>query len=477
MRSQMKTDEIEAERGRWVAALDDSDICRLASSFRGGDPCTIFRPRQHGAFNVCFFVEFQSPSQRWVVRIPIPTSLPKALLDEKTEIEVATMRYVSAKTTIPVPRVHAYAFSATVPNRLPYIIMDYVDGRNLKDLGFGSGNETWGSLIAGRPTPAARHLHRQLADVYVQLRQLEFPRIGALGLPSHDVSALTCDPQQISVCNRPLSIDIALQELDGLQPYNIFPPRKTLSTASEFVDGLLRLAHNKLDKEQDQNMDEDEPASILYAAHHFKRFVQDKWLDRSTNQGPFVLTHGDMENVISNLLFDKDYNLVGIVDWEWSRVVPVQFMVPPIWLSASQLDFVLLVQERYSKQVGYLRAAVQEVEKALGLPPRLSTEWAPLEKWCHGAIAIGLNYPDYTYLVYWDLIFRKLVPRLRNSTQEQRDEQHEKEVVPRVKAFIEASEDRRAFLERKIREQLEYFEAEKEHYGYKRSRMITKRIC
>ncbi|KAK4031407.1 hypothetical protein C8A01DRAFT_51498 [Parachaetomium inaequale] len=329
--------------------------------------------------------------------------------------------------------------------------MDYVDGHSLKDLGFKSGSETWGSLIfAGPQTPAARHLHRQLADVYVQLRQLEFPRIGALGLCSRDVSALTCNPQEISVCNRPLSIDMALQELDGLQPGNIFPPRKTLSTASEFVGGLLRLAHNKLEKELDQGMDEDEPASILYAAHHFKRFVQDEWLDRSANQGPFVLMHGDMENVISNLLFDKDYNLVGI------------------------LDFVLLIQEDYNKQVGYLRAAIQELEKALGLLPYLSTEWAPLEK-C--AIAIGLNYPEHAYLVYWDLIFRKLVPRLRGATQEQRDQQHEKEVVPRIKAFMDASEERQAFLERKIQEQLEYFEAEKEHYGYKAPRRIVKRIC
>lgn len=88
-----------------------------------------------------------------------------------------------------------------------------------------------------------------------------------------------------------------------------------------------------------------------------------------------------MENVISNLLFDKDYNLAGIVDWEWSRVVPLQFMTPPIWLNGSQLDFVLMIQEDHNKQVGYLRAAVQEAERALGLPSRLSTEWAPLEKW------------------------------------------------------------------------------------------------
>jgi hypothetical protein len=198
---------------------------------------------------------------------------------------------VSAKTTIPVPKVHAYAFSDSAPNGLPYIIMDYVDGRSLKDLGFKSGTETWGSLIfAGRQTAAAKHLHRQLADVYIQLRQLEFPRIGALGLPSREVSALTCDLDQIGVYNRPLSIDMALQDLDGLQPDDIFPPRETLSTAIEFADGLLRLAHSKLDKEPDQGMDEVEPASVLYVAHHFERFVRDEWLDRSADRAPFVLS-------------------------------------------------------------------------------------------------------------------------------------------------------------------------------------------
>ena len=89
----MKIDEAEEERRRWVGALDEDEICRLASSFRHGDQCTVFQPRKHGAFNVCFFVEFdESPPERWVVRIPIPATLPKAVLDEKTEIELATMR-------------------------------------------------------------------------------------------------------------------------------------------------------------------------------------------------------------------------------------------------------------------------------------------------------------------------------------------------------------------------------------------------
>ncbi|KAK4158479.1 hypothetical protein C8A00DRAFT_39198 [Chaetomidium leptoderma] len=360
MRSEMKCDEIDEQRDQWIETLDDIEMCRLASSFRGGDQCTSFQPRKHGAFNVCFFVEFESPRERWVIRIPMPVNgLPKAVLDEKTEVELATMRYVSSKTTIPIPKVHAYAFSDTGPNGLPFIIMDYVDGQSLKDLGF--------------------------SDVYVQLRQLEFPQIGALGLPSRDTPALSCSPEEIRVCNRPLSMDMVLQEIDGLEPGEVFPPKGTFPTAQDFVDGLLWMAGNMLEKEPDQKMDENEPGSILYAAHHFKRFIQDEWLDRSANEGPFVLAdgfwlvHGDMDVVMSNLLFDKDYNLVGVIDWEWSRVVPAQLMVPPIWLIASTLDFVLLIQSSYNQQIRYLRAAVEEREKALGLPPLLSVEWAPLE--------------------------------------------------------------------------------------------------
>jgi hypothetical protein len=286
----MRVDELEKERDRWVEAVDDSEIRRLASSFRRGDECTIFQPRKRGGFNVCFFVEFDSPKERWAVRIPIPSWTAESVMDEKTEIELATMRYVSAKTSIPIPKVHAYAFSNAGFHGLPFIIMDYVESRSLKDLGYPLG-DTWGGFLDCAPqTPAAKHVFQQLAGIYMQLRQLEFPRIGALGLPSRDTPAFSCDPEEIRVCHRPLSIDMSLQELDGLEPAAIFPPKRPLSTAEEYVDGLLRLADNAFEKEADQNMDEDDPAYVLYAAHHFRRFVQDEWLDRSANEGPFVLS-------------------------------------------------------------------------------------------------------------------------------------------------------------------------------------------
>ncbi|KAK4105856.1 hypothetical protein N658DRAFT_483263 [Parathielavia hyrcaniae] len=291
IRCEIDADRIEEERDRWVAGLDENEVCRLASSHRSGDKCSIFQPRKYGSFNVCFFVKFDSPFERWVVRIPTPATLFEAMLDEETEIEVATMRYVSAKTTIPIPKVHTYALSPTGLNGMPYIIMDYVNGHNLKDLNFGPG-EIFGALqCAGAPqTPVGKHLYRQLADVYVQLRQLESPRVGALGPPSHGASVLTCDPEEISVCHRPLSMDMAMQEVDSLEPGLIFPPKSTLSTAKDYVNGLLMLADNNLEKETEQGIDERKPESILYAAHHFRRFVENEWLDPSANQGPFDLT-------------------------------------------------------------------------------------------------------------------------------------------------------------------------------------------
>jgi hypothetical protein len=88
-----------------------------------------------------------------------------------------------------------------------------------------------------------------------------------------------------------------------------------------------------------------------------------------------------MDVIIGNVLFDNDYKLVGVLDWEWSRVVPVQLMMPPIWLTAANMNLVLLMPESYNKQVGYLRAAIHERERELGLLPLLSTEWAALETW------------------------------------------------------------------------------------------------
>jgi aminoglycoside phosphotransferase (APT) family kinase protein len=49
---------------------------------------------------------------------------------------------------------------------------------------------------------------------------------------------------------------------------------------------------------------------------------------RASTRGPFVLVHGDLE--LFNLLVDDNMDIIAVLDWEWSRVVPRQFFIPPL---------------------------------------------------------------------------------------------------------------------------------------------------
>jgi hypothetical protein len=263
----------------------------------------------------------------------------------------------------------------------------------------------------------------------------------------------------------------------------MFPPRKTFSTAKDYVSGLLWSANNRLEKDADQEMDERSPTSILYAAHHFQRFVLDEWLKRQFNEGPFVLMHGKLlESETNPLLFDKNFKLVAVVGWEWSRIVPAQLMTPPSWLCGRyQLSMVLILQHyEYKQQVRRLRRAVKRRERALGLRPLLSREWAPLRNWCHTAIVLALNSGDLIPSVYWDLVFETLVPSVLDhdapdwESKEKSRGRYNEEYIPRIRAFMEADEERQTFLKRKIQEQLEYFEDERKYYDNKGKRRVVR---
>ncbi|KMP10204.1 hypothetical protein CIRG_09885 [Coccidioides immitis RMSCC 2394] len=94
---------IKKEAQEFIACIDQSAICELATSFHPAKKCCrIFDEVKKGGFNVCFPVEFMdSPGERWMVRIPI---LPRlAFPEEKLRGEIATMKFIAEKTTIPIP--------------------------------------------------------------------------------------------------------------------------------------------------------------------------------------------------------------------------------------------------------------------------------------------------------------------------------------------------------------------------------------
>ncbi|KAM0421198.1 hypothetical protein ACHAPT_011090 [Fusarium lateritium] len=145
MRDRIIDDQSAREREAFIRYITDEkgdSICALASSYRDGTPCAVV-DISHGSFNVCVSVPFNSPPTssppvRWVVRIPFPGRVP--WIDEKIDSEVATMMYIADKTTIPVPKIHAWSYNAQSPIGHAFIIMDHVRGTSLNAMLFRRTN-------------------------------------------------------------------------------------------------------------------------------------------------------------------------------------------------------------------------------------------------------------------------------------------------------------------------------------------------
>ncbi|KAI9774020.1 MAG: hypothetical protein M1839_001904 [Geoglossum umbratile] len=69
---QTRRREVESACNDFIASIDRTAICDLASSFHGKTPCRIFKESQRGSYNVCFPVVFTSnresnEGERWMV--------------------------------------------------------------------------------------------------------------------------------------------------------------------------------------------------------------------------------------------------------------------------------------------------------------------------------------------------------------------------------------------------------------------------
>ncbi|KAG5762681.1 hypothetical protein H9Q72_009219 [Fusarium xylarioides] len=347
--------------------------------------------------------------------------------------------------------IRAHSSAKNSPIKMAFIIMDYVQGKNLKELGFVKDFDVWCS-VTPQPTRAREIMYERLAQVYIQLRQLEFPEIGALGLPKGD-------DQNIRVRHRPLCIEILLQEHEGLAPALKFPKHTTFKTSKEYADALLWLGDNLLHKGKNSMIDT-RGERVLYASHHFTRFVMESWLDPAQDCGPFVLVHGDLG--IQNLLWDDDLNLVAVLDWEWSSVMPLQFLVPPPWLDGQTIDALCHGQRLYNSQVAILCDMVRYQEKVLGCSSLLSDEWVRRKDWCHTLVVCALLRPEYVFDVYWSFINYAVVG-FQPLTSEQMKKY--KEITSQQVALFMENDNRKVFLLRKEEEQRIYYKEEECHFG------------
>lgn len=301
----------------------------------------------------------------------------------------------------------AFSYTAESPIGLAFIITEYVEGTTLLALGFRDGSR-WQDRDGHRISAVAR-IYDQLADVYIQLRGLEFTEIGALGMPTEP-------DQDIAIRHRPLPIEVLLQTVEGLDPTSLFPEKQTFKTSCEYVGALIGLAMNLLRKTRNADFGpgEEDARKDLFAYYQFCKYVSGHWTREDGNLGPFVLLHGDMSLHSDNLIWDEDLNLRAVIDWEWSYTVPIQCYVPPAWLNGFHPEPISHLSgsgmTAYRAELVSFCKSIAERSAKHWPASSLYREWRGIGNSCRHLIALALLYPDTIIDVYWNFLNFKLHP-------------------------------------------------------------------
>ncbi|KAI8648958.1 APH domain-containing protein [Fusarium sp. Ph1] len=456
MRDRIIEDQIAREREDFIRYITDDkgdSICALASSYHHGTPCAVIAI-SHGSFNVCVSVQFDSPQTsnsavRWVVRIPFPGCVP--WIDERIDSEVATMMYVAEKTTIPVPKIHAWSYNAQSPIGHAFIIMDHVQGTSLNAMLFRR-IERWDYTTGARRSKDLKRVHDQLADLYIQLRSLEFPEIGALGMP-------TPESPDIAIRHRPMPMELVLQETENLNPSVFFPEKKTFTKPEEYIQALVKLSRNRLIRTQDPDLgSEDSGYEVVFAHEEFYTHVLTKFLMKTRRNGPFVLMHGDMALQGNNLLWDDELNLVAVLDWEFCYTVPTSCFIPPAWINGFSPDPIRAIGRIgifYDIEVESLTRSIVERSQQQWPASPLKREWqrrAGESNDPHVSVVLALLHPEVIDSAFWDVFMHKfyspyfLPPK---ST---------KEIADQKLATFRKREDIKKFVRKRVADEKSYAE-------------------
>ncbi|EGX95148.1 Protein kinase-like domain [Cordyceps militaris CM01] len=306
-------------------------IGRFIVKHRGGGTPTLLSILKAGSFNAQFRMEFQDGGSA-VIRFPKAgtTMFP----EEKIQNEVATMKLIQEKTTIPVPFILHWGSREESPLQLgPFIIMEYVKhhtdmgqalnipGRSLQDPPYLDPNINPAKL---------EKLYRQVADILLQLSRLQFPAIGAFE---------ETDDCTWEVTQRPLSM--FMNELIRL---GSFPraklPESTFQASPDYFERLAQLHLDHLTYQRNDAVESEEDGKRKFIARHlFYNLAREKTLSSAMHSsGPFRLWCDDLRP--SNILLDEDLQIVAVVDLEFSYAAPVEFsFAPPWWLILEQPEY------------------------------------------------------------------------------------------------------------------------------------------
>jgi isoamyl acetate esterase len=280
--------------------------------------CTIDPSRFDGAaLHIMLEVAF-SDGTYWLARVD---TFPPNKGDHTIMLsELATMKVIKERTSIPVPAIYAHSPLPSGDFAYPFVLLEWLPGRHLD------------TPFVDFPESRRDRLAEQLASILHQLAKLRFDTLGRIWSGEN----LDQEPRIIH--------SISLETGEVPHPY----PR----TSSDWYDNETqavykralqhcnwvrhKLRHSKEFREAVSQSSESEQALVRSVARrrHWKTATiirQDctaRLIAKDHTHGPFPVCHIALDP--SHMLFDEEYNITGIIQWKYAQTMPIeQLMIVP----------------------------------------------------------------------------------------------------------------------------------------------------
>ena len=281
-----------------------------------------------GCFNKTYTATLPTSGgcQSYIVRVSLPVDS-----HYKTASEVATIKYLRARTSIPIPDVFAWDADEGNPMGFEWILMEKVAGLPLQDVWYpadGSGSVDW---------QVKQRVVEVIAESVAQMWRLRFTVGGSLYLPDGiDLPGLVENDDLTSsggtsvTVGRIVSMEFFWENHHQLTDIERGPFHSSgpwLQSRLRFViaDADRILQHtNQTQGIQDAAPDTDEVEQATFMKETAERLLRQlpNFIPKFDNTRPelFTLSHSDFS--ANNILVDSSGFLVGAIDWECTNALP-----------------------------------------------------------------------------------------------------------------------------------------------------------
>ncbi|MCJ1244536.1 hypothetical protein MMC30_001734 [Trapelia coarctata] len=285
-------DEFHERATTFFAAVKWDVLASLSSSLRNGIPCDFGERFSIGHFNLVRQIVF-ADGVSWVARLRLPQlkavfSNLEALDNASVlKVEIASMKFLKAKTSIPVPEVYSYSVDPTNDVGALYILMDYINGTVATELQIAKSCDAGLFGTADQD----RRFRQQMAGIQVELSSFKFDQIGSL-YQDEKISDFFIGPD-IETGKGPWtsSMDYYNDLANHALQVCVADAAPDVQTSCSFAIPIL-----------------------------FKHLIS--LYGYNNRGGPFSLTNRDFG--AHNLLVNDDFEIIGVIDFDGVMAAPIE---------------------------------------------------------------------------------------------------------------------------------------------------------